>query len=194
MAVAFDTRVAHHVRQRFLDDAVRGDVDRRRHRRRPRIAVEVDRDAGATRVVDQGAELLQPWRRRQRNLLVVAQHSDGHPQLVERLLAELLDRGQRRRGLLGMALEHVQGGTRLHVDRGDAVGDHVVEVAGDAQAFLGDAAPGLLLAGLLEGASTLLELGEVGPATEVRGAEEHRATDPAREGEEVDEVLCPGSR
>ena len=158
--------------------------------RRPRVAVEVDGDAGAARVVDQRAELVEPRRRRERNLLVVAEHTDGHAQLVERLLAELLDRGQRRRGLLRMTFEHVQGGTRLHVDRGDAVGDHVVEVAGDAQAFLGDAAPGFLLAGLLEVASALLELGEVRPAAEVRGAEEHRAADPAGEGEEVDEVLA----
>ena len=122
------------------------------------------------------------------------QHTDGRPQLVERLLAELLDRRERRTGLFRMAIEHVQRGPGLHVDRGDAVGDHVVEVAGDAEALLGDAAPGFLLAGLLQVLRALLELGEVGPPAEVGRAEEHRPADPARRRRGSRRSSGPGSR
>ncbi len=183
-------RVAHHVGQRLLHDAVRGEVDRRRNGRRSGVAVDGDGDAGVAGVLDQRVDLVEPWRRRQRDLVVVAQHTDGRPQLVERLLAELLDGRERRTGLFRMAIEHVQGGPGLHVDRGDAVGDHVVEVAGDAEALLGDAAPGFLLTGFLQVLRALLELGEVGPPAEVGRAEEHRPADPPGEGEEVHEVLA----
>ena len=59
------------------------------------------------------------------------------------------------------------GDAGLQVDRGDAVGDHVVQVAGDAESFLGEPTPGLLVAGLLQMAGPLLELGQVGPAVSV---------------------------
>ena len=59
----------------------------------------------------------------------------------------------------GPAVDDVRGRARLHVDRRHGVGDAVVQVMRDPEPILGDAATGLLLAGALEVAGPLLELG-----------------------------------
>ena len=60
--------------------------------------------------------------------------------------------------LLGPLVEHVRGDAGLHVDHGDGVRDGVVHLAGDAQPFGVDPAPGLLLAGALGPLRPLLRL------------------------------------
>ena len=178
--------VAHHVGERLLHDAVGGHVDRRRAAAAARRRSRARRAARRRRVTSTSAS--------SRSSPGVGASGAASPSSARSTssvarssssvcLLSCLTAASAGRGLLGVAIEHVQRGARLHVDRGDAVGDHVVEVAGDAQALLGDPAAGLLLAALLEVARPLLELGEVGAAVVLGRAEEHRPADPAGEGE-----------
>ena len=57
-------------------------------------------------------------------------------QLGERLAPGALDRAQRRARLVGPLVEDVAGRRGLHDDHRDAVGDHVVQLAGDAAPLL----------------------------------------------------------
>ncbi len=79
----------------------------------------------------------------------LAQQSDGGAQFLQRGAAGPAHMGEGLLGLVGPLVHDVGGDPGLHVDQGDVVGDHVVQIAGDAQAFLGDPAAGLLLAGAL---------------------------------------------
>ena len=71
----------------------------------------------------------------------------------------------------------------LDVDRGEAVGDDVVQVPGDAQPLLGDEPARLLLAGFLQVLGPFLQAEQVVPAGAGRVADE-----PGRDApREVDE-------
>ncbi len=67
-------------------------------------------------------------------------------------------------GLGGVAVEQVDGDPGLGVGERDVVRDDVVQVAGDPDAFVGDPAAGLLLAGALGPFGALLDGGQVGAA------------------------------
>ena len=67
-------------------------------------------------------------------------------------------------GLLGLFVEDVARDAGLDADQRDVVADEVVQVAGDAQAFLADPAAGLFLAGLLCPHGAGFDLGDVGAA------------------------------
>ena len=66
----------------------------------------------------------------------IAEDLQSAAQLVERLLARLLDRGQRIGNLLWPAIQDVQGDPGLKIDHRQAVSDHVVHLAGHAQPLL----------------------------------------------------------
>src|SRR5262249_16043495 len=112
-------------------------------------------------------------------VLAAAHEPDRRSQLGERLAAGLPDGEQRFACLLGPPVHHVDGRSRLHVDARDAVGDHVVQVAGDAQPFVGDRASRLLVARLFQSPGPLLEAGEVGAPSAQTVAEEPRRRRPA---------------
>ena len=110
-------RVTHHVGERLLHDAVRGDVDGRRHVVEVGVEPEVHGQARVARLLHQPVELANARRGCAWRIAVgvgggvaVAgvgpQHTDGDPELVERLLAEVFDRGECGRGRIGLALDH----------------------------------------------------------------------------------------
>ena len=64
-------------------------------------------------------------------------------QLVQGLASGLLHRAHRLKGGLGVLGGHGLGRARLHRHDADPVGDHVVQLAGDAGPFLGHDPAGL---------------------------------------------------
>ena len=81
-----------------------------------------------------------------RRLLLGAQHAEHRADLAQRLGARRLDRGQRLAGLLRPVVHQVQPHPGLHVDQRQVVAEHVVQLAGDPQPFLGRLPALLLLA------------------------------------------------
>ena len=102
-------------------------------------------------------------RRAGRGLTTRPQHAEGQPELVERVLARGLDRDERGRGLVRMGRGDVRARAGLDVDRGEAVGDDVVQVPGDAQPLLGHEPARLLLAGFLQVLGPFLQAEQVRP-------------------------------
>jgi len=78
---------------------------------------------------------------------------------TERLAAHVFDGFG---GVLGLGAHQVASHTGVDIDHRDAVGDEVVQLARDAQPFLGDPSRGHLVPGLLRAAGTFLNLGDVG--------------------------------
>ncbi len=91
-------------------------------------------------------------------VVLAAQHADDGGELLQHGVGGAPDVDERGPTAPGWLCKHMGGGTGLHVDHRDVVGDHVVQLAGDAQPLLGDPAAGLLLAGLLGTAGALLDL------------------------------------
>ena len=104
------------------------------------------RKAPIAGLVDQVFEPIKPWRRASGPRRRRAAHLPSS-QLVERLLAQLLDRAEGGPGLFGLTIKHVERGRSLHVDRGHAVGDHIVEITRDSKPLLRNVAAGFLFSG-----------------------------------------------
>jgi hypothetical protein len=138
--------VARHVGQRLLHDPVGGQVHRQRQLDPPTLDRHLDPPAGPSRPGHQPIQLGQAGQRRPRPALLaeLAQHAKGRPQLLQRLAARLLDRQQRRTGLPRPPVQHVHGHAGLEVDHRDAVGHHVMQLPGQPQPLLVDAAANLL--------------------------------------------------
>src|SRR5215216_7140082 len=160
--------VAHDVGERLLDHPVGGQVDGRREP--PRLALQrhPDLHPGPGRLDDQGVQLGQAGRRGQRRpagvAVALAEHAQHGVQLPEGLVAGLADGGQRVGGLVGPAVQQVGRDPGLDADHPDGVGDHVVQLPGDAQPLLVDPAAGLLLPGPLGPLGPVPQLGHVRPA------------------------------
>lgn len=136
-------RVPCDVRQRLLDDAVRGPVQGRRKQPLPARHHQLHVEAGRAGALDE--------KRRASRGLVGPQHVQGGAQLAHRLATGLLDREQRGRYLLAALAGQMHGDARLELDDRDAVRERVVQLTGDAQALL----PGPAQRGLLPGALRL---------------------------------------
>jgi hypothetical protein len=131
--------MAEDVGQRLLHGAKHGQVDAGGNR--PRLARDVERHVqpAAAGALDQLREVMYAGRRgtgRDGAILAPPQHVQHRPQLAERLLAGVLDGGQRGSGLVGSFVQQVEGGACLHVDQRDVVGQDVMKLAGDEQALL----------------------------------------------------------
>ena len=101
-------------------------------------------DAGVRGAIGQLVQRLEPGHRGTRcQLALRAEHADEGPQLGESLLAGVLDGLQGRLDLFWLAVHEVQGDAGLHVDEGHVVGHDVMQLAGDAQAFLAGLAAAL---------------------------------------------------
>ena len=135
--------VAGDVGQRLLHDAVGGQLDRRGQggsgvRRRPSASTS---SPPAPHAVDQRVEIGQcrapapaaPRRRgaARRARCAARAAPRGWPSLM------LVSAGSR---LLGLLVDQVQGDAGLHVDQRDVVGEHVVQLLGQQQPLLADAA------------------------------------------------------
>ncbi len=137
--------MAQDVGQRLLHDAIGGGADRRGHALLG--AVEVDVDAHPGRAQRRG-ELGHPGQHARRlhgrGGVLVAQQAEGGAQVVERRARDALDLGQRGLGLARALVQDVGGDAGLDVDGDHRVGHDVVDLPGDAQALVGEAALGLV--------------------------------------------------
>jgi hypothetical protein len=96
---------------------------------------------------------------------------------MDRVAAGVLDRLERAADMPGVAVHELRRGGGLHVDRGERVGDHVVQVAGDAHSLLLGASLRLLLAGSLGELQPLAQQRDVCPMGAVRLGREQRDGD-----------------
>src|SRR5690606_39310053 len=85
--------------------------------------------------------------------------------------------------------QDVRGGRRPHPDDGDAVGEQVVQVAGDAQAFLGDPAAGLLLASAFGALGPFDDRGDVLAVEADVDAEDQHGDRPADDAQQLRQAL-----
>lgn len=120
-------------------------------RQRPGLAGDLlpDGETGRGERFDQVPEAGQAgeWLGRQGLVLGLAQHVKELGQFVQDRNSCLVDVAEGDLDLARLGARQVAGDTGLDIDQRDVVGDHVVEFAGDAQAFLGDPAAGLRLQG-----------------------------------------------
>jgi hypothetical protein len=162
--------VAHHVGHRLLHHPEGGQVDAGWQAAGGGGVDPVDRhvESGRPRALDQRGQVGQPGGRLAGRRLAHAQDVEHRAQLAQRVAAGVADDGQRRAGLLGVLVQQVEGHPRLDGDEGDVVGQHVVELLGDAQPLLAGLAAGLLgpdglgLRGLLAAAADQLDPGGQG--------------------------------
>ena len=104
------------------------------------MLLQADGEAGGGGVADQTIEMVEAGAGGQRRVFVdVTEDPQDGAQLDQSLLAHIVDGGQGAASPIGLAVHQVQCGVGLHVDDRDVVGDHVVEVAGDAEPFLAGA-------------------------------------------------------
>ena len=154
--------VARRVRERLLEDPVRGAVDARGERGAcsPRTATSTAarRRGGARR---KRVERRQSRRRLDlAALLVLAQRAHEPVDLRDRVAGDLLDRLEGGAGRVRVALLEQPGGPGLHEDDVDRVPRGVVEVARDARPLLGRREPPLALGVALGSRGPGLELGD----------------------------------
>ena len=106
------------VRQRFLNDAIRGKINRRWQWARRSDHRGLRGNACLNGRIDQHIELGQPGRRATRvDLIDAAQHLKDAPQLAQRVPARLLDGDQRLVCLIGSLRHYMGGDAGLDIDR-----------------------------------------------------------------------------
>ena len=111
------SRVAHDVGQRFLDDAVRRQVDGGGKRARRTEDRRLGRHAGLAGRLHQDVELRQPRRGTARfDVIHLSQDLENSSQFAQCLFAGLFDGEQRLARLLRPLAHHVRGHARLHID------------------------------------------------------------------------------
>ena len=137
-------RVAYDVGDRLLDDPVRGQLDVGGYRPSLSPPSHLDANAGLRGGGDQPVHVGQSRCRAERRRfgvgarLPLAQPAEDPPQPGERLPAGGFDRPQRVAGLGRLGVHDPAAHTGLDRDDADAVRDHVVQFAGDAQPLGGD--------------------------------------------------------
>lgn len=173
--------VADDVGQGLLDDAEGGETGAGRDGGRITLALHGDGEPGGPRLFDQFGQPVEAGGRGRGGVAGCTEVGEHLTYLVERLLAGPLDRGEGGPGLFRVGVEQRESDPGLHVDDGDAVGQHVVEFAGHAQPFLVGPSPLRRLA-LRAGGRPLL----TAEAQQFGGG--HDGHDPC--GDEA--LLCPG--
>ena len=127
------------VGERLLDDPVGRDVDARRQVARLSLDDEVCVESGIGDLVDQLGQAREARRRGERQIaLVFTQHAEQAPHLVERPLRGVLDGVEGLERLVGtIAMDHPTSPAGLDDDQAERMSDHVVELPGDPDPFLG---------------------------------------------------------
>ena len=134
------------VRERLLDHAVGGHLERAGQRARLSLDQELDVELALPRLGDEVGELGEIRLRRQLvGLVRPAQEAEQPVQLDDGLAARGLDRAQDLLRLLGLAFHHAPGGACLDAHHADVMRDDVVQLARDPHALLEHRAPGVLL-------------------------------------------------
>ena len=150
------------VRQSFLNDPERGELDGRRQR--PQRALDLQRDVktGRANTVDQPVELVEA-----RLWLVFGGFLENpeHAAKVSECGARGgVDRTDRFPCARGIELERVVGRACLDDDHTERMGDDVVQLAGDPCLLFGGCAPRLAFSLSLEPVRLLFDLADVGTA------------------------------
>ena len=178
------SRVLERVREALLDDAIGGQVERRRQRHSVAPHVELDGKAGAPKGLQQRVEAAEAGLRSQLHVLGPLAHgAEEAAHLAERVAAGLLDARERLPVPLQLGRQLVPHGPDLEHHDADGVRDDVVQLAGDPRALLRDGDTGRRLALPLRVIGTRLRhLGvhgalAQGQATEPRDREESRRED-----------------
>ena len=136
--------VAHHVGQRLLDDPEAGLPDRDRNCVAVQLDVGVGVEAGCFSVLEKPRHRCEVEAGRRRcGFVSVAQKAERRAQVVECGCRYVHDVSQRA---IVVARAQVGGNTGADVDRYECMRDGVVEVAGDSEPLVGDAAAAFLLA------------------------------------------------
>ena len=124
---------------------------------------EVRGQAGPAELLAECGQVRQARLGREREdrlaVLSVFDDADEPTEVGECLAADLLHDQERRAGAVGVAVELQPCGSALDGHDGHAVGDHVVQVAGDAGAFGGHGGVCALLPLALDPVGALLEVG-----------------------------------
>ena len=143
--------VLERVRQPLLHDAEGGEVEPGGQRAPLALDVQLDRQAGLARALDERADARHRRLRGARVVLVVVavQDAEQPPHLGERLAARALDLRRGGDRALRVALEDPPRAAGLHDHHADAVRDDVVHLARDPAALVGRGALRLELVRLL---------------------------------------------
>jgi hypothetical protein len=129
--------MALRVGERFTDDAVDGHVQLGWQHGLGRVDPQAHGQAELGGAVGEGAQVGQRCCGCERCLgTLFAQRTDHPPHRGECLCAGVLDRLQRSGRRIGIAVCHQPCGLCLHDDASDVVGDDVVQLAGDREAFV----------------------------------------------------------
>ena len=125
------------VREGLLDYTVRGKRNCRRDALACAGGVPLDLEAGAGVAGDQPVELVERGERvcRYRRVVRSAHHAQDAAELVKHALGAAADMCERFLCAGGVVAYEVGSDTRLYIDHGDVVGDHIVQFASDPQAF-----------------------------------------------------------
>ena len=172
--------VLDHVGERLLHDAVRREIDAGRHVGPVPVDRELDVDAGARHVGHQPVEVCEPRGGDEGGRLVAvgrAQDAEEPAHLPQRRAGRGLDGGKRPLGRRRIVGGHHPPGAGVHRHHAHAVGDHVVQLAGDAQPLLGHRLAGQVVLGPLQLAVLGLQRLGVEPAGTDGVAEEPGAGD-----------------
>ena len=180
------------VGQRFLHDAVGGQVDGGGQRDRRAGHGERRVQARLAGARDQRAELRGARGRLGRVAVIgLAEHVEDGAQLLEPFLAGRPDGGQRLGGRLRPGGQHMGGHPGLHVDGGHGVRDDVVQFPGDAQPLLVDPTLGVLLGPGPDGGHVSPPVGQRDPAEHDGRAHPGDEVEPAG-GDLPERVACGG--
>jgi len=115
------------VRQRFLHDPVRGEVEPGRQRPRFAVDAQLDLQARSARLREQWIELGDAWLWVERELVAGgSQDAEQAAHLAEGVARGRADRAQRLSSLVGILLDEWFRGAGLDDDHTDRVSDHVV--------------------------------------------------------------------
>ncbi len=136
----------HHIRQPFLHQSVRSQVDARRKLDGLALDAQLDRQARFPRLLDKAVQVIEAWlRRKSRRLFGPPQHAHHAAHLGERLAPGPLDdeQGLALAVLIGPQKPSYSG--RLDGHHADAVTDDVMKLARDSRPLLRNCCAGLLL-------------------------------------------------
>src|SRR4051794_35733650 len=153
--------VLERIRERFLHDAIGGELDPGRQRLGLAVDDEVRWQAGSPQLLGERRKVGEAGLGSEcgRALRLVLHDADEAAHVGQRLVAGLLDDQQRLARAAGVRVEQQPRGSALDGHDGHAVRDHVVQVAGDPGALGRHRGSRALLALPFEPVGALLQLG-----------------------------------
>src|SRR5260370_21840805 len=155
--------VLEDVGRRLLKDAIGGEIERGRQRRRFTLDASVDLEPGGTQLLDEGGQLANPGLRAAiwSASITAPEHPKEPVQFDEGFPGRRFDEAEGLCRRLWLARLHRPARTGLDRDYADIVGHDVVKLARDPRPLLVSGEPPVLIPLALEPRRTLLELRHV---------------------------------